>query len=330
MTARNLNVARMDIVPSASDNTLMQTFASAAQANGEHVILMLDLNWVVTSDAYTFLSNNQTTIYNTAYSAVYNFVLPMRTYTNIDWELGNEIDLKTANLATSPSNWNSGWTAANWANFSAYGSSDYYGNWAAAVKGAADAIAAINSQYGTTMRRVLNTTSTHTGFLDYMTSKGVGYEVISYHYYQYSGTSPSDLSAEPPGATSYNWNLFSALAAYNLPVTIDEMNCAEIYESNFQNLATDPLYATCLTNLRTQIGYFKNNTILKIESLVAYELLDEPSQAAPENHFGLFWNDGSGNYTPKANLYLWGDFAGGSLSASEQSVLSSFGLLPLP
>lgn len=329
MQARQLKVARVGGVPGTGANASLQNWVASATKYNLHLIYMLDLSWVVTSDAYTFTSNNTTTIYNNTYQAVYNFVLAYRN-DDIDWELGNEIDLKTDN-SVAPSEWNTGWQASDWSGVSAYGSTDYYANWAAAIKGAADAIAAINTQYGTNMRRVLNTTSTHLGFLDYMKAQGVNYEVISYHYYQYLGTSPYDLSATSPfSGSAYDWDLFVGLAAYKLPVTIDEMNCAEIYNSSYKNTATDTLYATCLTNLRTQIGLFKNNTELNIESLVAYELLDEPSNTAPENHFGMFWNDGQGNYTPKAHLYLWTAFAGGDLSSSEISVLTSFNLWPLP
>jgi hypothetical protein len=177
---------------------------------------------------------------------------------------------------------------------------------------------------------VLNTTGTHVGFLDYMTANGVNFEEISYHYYYSSGTSPYALAASPPGSTSNSWDLFQGLGAYGLPVTINEMNCAEIYQTSFQNSASDPLYTTCLTSLRTQLGYMKHQTEMNLKSVYVYELLDEPSQTAPENHFGLFWNDGQGNYTPKVNLYLWSAFSGGALSAAETSALTSYGLLPLP
>jgi hypothetical protein len=290
---------------------------------------MLDLAWIVCpADAQTFATNDPATNYDTAYQATYNFVSTYRDSIT-DWELGNEIDLITGQNA-APGAWNTGWAATDWENVSAYGSPDYYTNWAWALKGASDAIAAINSKYGTKLRRILNTTGTHVGFLDFMSSNGVGFEMISYHYYQNTGTSPYLLAASPPASGQGSWNLFAGLAAYNLPVTIDEFNCGEIYDSGYQDAASDPLYATCLTNLRAQIGYFKNNAQLNIESIIPYELLDEPSQAAPENHFGLFFNDGNGNYAPKANLLLWSAFAGGALSSPEQAILRSLSLLPLP
>jgi hypothetical protein len=178
--------------------------------------------------------------------------------------------------------------------------------------------------------RILNTTSTHVGFLDFMSQNGVNFEMISYHYYYDEGTSPYALAASPPGSSSSTWDLFAGLGAYHRPVTINEMNCGEIYDSSFQDTSSDPLYATCLVNLRTQLVYMRHQTEMDLRSVYAYELLDEPSQSPPEDHFGLFWNDGKGNLTPKVNLYLWSAFAGGALSAPEQAALTSYGLLPVP
>lgn len=330
MHDRNLMVARVGgYATSTSDVTTTQNWIASAKKYNMHLIFMLSIEGGLnTGDGVTFISNDFTTLYNKSYNLAYNFILPFRNDIT-DWELGNEIDL-SAGQSASPGSWNAGWTAADWQNVSANGSNDYFANWAAVVKGAADAIGDINSKYGTHMRRVLNVTSTHLGFLNYMTSKGVNYEVISYHYYQYQGTDPTQLAAVQPGTNANSWNLFAGLAAYNLPVVVDEFNCAEIYNPKFQNSATDALYATCLSNLRVQIPAFVNNGALKIEAIVPYELLDEPSNTAPENHFGLFWNDGQGNYTPKANLFLWSAFAGGALSSSETATLNSFNLLPLP
>jgi hypothetical protein len=328
MQDRKLVKARVDLAPVSSAAATAQTYVTAGASNGISLSVMLGIDAVCTSDGHTFTTNDATTIYNDTYQAVLSYVTPLRDSVT-DFEMGNELDL-TAGQGQSPGGWNEGWVASDWQNISAYGSPDYFANWASAVKGAADALAAINTQYGTHLRRILNTTGTHVGFLDFMSQSGVDYDVISYHYYYLLGTSPYALAAQQPGSSSNTWDVFAGLGAYGHPVTINEMNCAEIYDSNFQNTATDPLYATCLTNVRSQLGYFETQTEMDLESVYVYELLDEPSQAAPENHFGLFWNDPVGDYTPKANLYLWSAFAGGALSSSEEATLSSFGLLPLP
>ncbi len=329
MKARNLKAARIGGPPDSSSNEATNAWLAASATTDTHLSFMLDIAWeVCPTDGNTFASNDTNTIYATAYQAVESFVAQYRDSIT-DWEMGNEIDLRSGQ-SSSPGLWNTGWAASDWDNVSAFGSSDYYANWAAAIKGTSDAIAQVNATYGTHLRRILNTTSTHTGFLDYMAAKGVGYDVISYHYYYAQGTSPYALSASQPGSNKDSWDLFAGLGAYAKPVTINEMNCAEIYQDGYNDQASDALYATCLSNLRDQIAYIRDQKEMNLESLYVYELLDEPQQSQPENHFGLFWNDGNGGYTPKANLLLWSAFAGGALSSGEQATLSSFGLLPLP
>jgi len=328
MQARKLVKARVNLAPIGAQATTAQAYVAAGSSHGISLSVMLGIDAVCTSDGHTFTSNDATTLYNDTYQAVLAYVAPLRNSVT-DWELGNEIDLTTGQ-SSPPGQWNQGWVASDWKNVSAYGSPDYFTNWASAIKGAADAITAINTEYGTHLRRILNTTGTHVGFLDFMTQNGVTYDVISYHYYYLLGVSPYALSAQQPGSGTNTWDVFAGLGAFGQPVTINEMNCAEIYDTNFQNTTTDPLYAACLTNVRAQIGYFESQTEMNLESVYVYELLDEPSQAAPENHFGVFWNAGPGTYTPKANLFLWSAFAGGALSPSEQATLQSFNLLPLP
>jgi hypothetical protein len=67
----------------------------------------------------------------------------------------------------------------------------------------------------------------------------------------------------------------------------------------------------------------RSQTIANIESIHVYELLDEPTKAAPENRFGLMYN----LTTPKIHLALASAFAGGYLTAQEQLAITSRGLL---
>jgi len=331
LKARHLRGVRFGGNPNSPAAARAQYIASKANALGMKIDSLIDVAWLVCpADAKTFKSNDATTNYNIAYQATYNFVLPLKDVIT-DWELGNEITIK-AGQTTPPGAWNSGWLASDWANVSALGSSDYFGLWAATIKGQADAIDDINKQYGTHLRRIINIVFTHVGFLDYLQQAGVNYEVISYHYYQRRNTSAYSLSGKQPGSAVNSWNLFASLAAYHRPVILNEINCAEVYNSQYQNAATDPLYATCLANLRAQLNYFRHNTQIDLEAIYAYEMYDEPAKAAPENHFGMFFSSDSQFTTvsPKAHLYLWSEFAGGELSSDETSVLKSFGLLPLP
>ena len=61
---------------------------------------------------------------------------------------------------------------------------------------------------------------------------------------------------------------------------------------------------------------------IRLESIHAYEITDRPSQAAPENRFGLMVDLD----TPKLHLALYSAFAGGNVSATERQQLNLLGL----
>src|SRR5690606_31030505 len=103
---------------------------------------------------------------------------------------------------------------------------------------------------------------------------------------------------------------------FNRPVHINEFHCGEIYESSFS-------LEQCLKSLDKHLTDLKSQTIANLESVHIYELFDEPSKPAPENRFGLMSN----TTTAKVNMFLVTAFAGGNLTAAEQSQVTSRGLL---
>ena len=62
----------------------------------------------------------------------------------------------------------------------------------------------------------------------------------------------------------------------------------------------------------------------KVESVLWYELVDEPRQAPPENRFGLYYD--AGLLRPKVSLLLAASFAGGALSEAEKQELAARGI----
>jgi hypothetical protein len=158
------------------------------------------------------------------------------------------------------------------------------------------------------------------GFLDFMASKGVKFEVISYHYYEHFGTSPHHYYGHREEG---GFDLFRRLAEYKRPVVFNELNCAEIYDSDYENEAGKPKTETCFKNLHATLKYFNEQKDLKIESVDIYELLDEPSKAPPENRFGLMYDI----HHPKIPLYILTSFAGGALYPAEKRELINRGLL---
>jgi hypothetical protein len=249
-------------------------------------------------------------LYQQGYNRTYNFVRNFKQDIN-DWEMGNEINL----LATDSSGnrlYGKGWTASEF-------DMPTMNDWAALLRGMSDAINRINAENHLHLRKTLNTTSTMFGFLDFMASKGVGFDIISYHYYELLGTDPHNYW----GGVRPNFDLFKQLATYHRSVVFNEVNCAEIYNSGYENQAGQPVTETGFSSLNATLNYLKNQEDARIESVSIYELLDEPAKAAPENRFGLMYDIS----TPKVSLYLLSHFAGGELSPEETQELAKRGFL---
>jgi hypothetical protein len=155
------------------------------------------------------------------------------------------------------------------------------------------------------------------GWGTYLLSKGVVWDVTGTHIYQ-GFSSPSLLTDTYYGTGGP----FPNAASFGKPITINEFNAHEIYDSDYGNAdgnaKTEQGYQA-LYNHMSEIRQATQN----IESVVCYELLDEPAKGAPENRFGLMFNLSS----PKVALYIWTYFAGGQLSSAEKAELVSRGLM---
>ncbi len=308
----------------------LRTYVTAAQKYGIQIYLNYQVEWIVCpSDSFTFQTQDQNAIYQSAYQTTQAFVDHFKNDI-VEWELGNELDLKSG-TSNSPGGWPYGFQAADWDQVSAHGSSDYYGNFAAALKGASDAINAVNTASGTHMKRIVNSTGTHLGLWKFLISKNVQFDEISYHYYQTSGTSAyAYATTDPNYPGSQAWNVVGSLAQFNKPVQITEFNCGEIYNDSFQNTSSDPLYAQCLKSLKVQLNYWTKQTVFDLSAIYAYELFDEPSQPdIHEKHFGLFYALNDGSTSPKSTLSIWQSLAGITLTQAQIDDLKGYNVWPL-
>ncbi|WP_042001630.1 glycosyl hydrolase 53 family protein [Streptomyces sp. AcH 505] len=265
--------------------------------------------WGDRTDAGNYPAGDRDALYQQGFNRTYAFVDQFKN--DIDeWELENEINL-AAHDPEGKRMFGRGGTAAEY-------EMPIMEDWAAVLKGASDAIDKINKENGLHLRRTMNTTSTMFGFLDFMAEKGVGYDVISYHYYEVEGQNPHR-----------NWNgrnppfdLFKKLASYHKPIVFNEVNCGEIYNPNYGNKAGDPLTERCLHTLNTILTVLRDQKDANIKSVSIYNLMDEPAKKPPENRFGLMYDLN----TPKVPFYLLTRFAGGHLSDAEAAELSKRGL----
>ncbi len=243
-------------------------------------------------------------LYRQGYDRTYAFVNAFK-YDIRDYELGNELNVLVKD-AKGQSLWGKGTTAAEF-------NTPLMNDWAMVLKGASDAIDKINADNGLKLRRTLNTTSTHFGFLDFMASKGVKYEVISYHYYERLGTNPHNYWG--------TFNLFQKLATYKRPVQFNEVNCGEIYDPAYQNTWAGNLVESCNKSLNNTLNYLTKQTYVTIEDIDIYELLDRPEKGGFEAKFGMHYDMRAW----KMGMLTAAYYAGGALSETERGYVTRRG-----
>lgn len=314
MQSRGLTHIRVGVpLQNWTDSTIvtkMNTIVTSAAAYGITVeaVLFPPFDYNDRTDSGKYPAGNSTALYNQGYNRVMGFV-PYFRNTITDYELDNELNLR--NLVNGSPLWGKGMTSAEF-------NTPLMKDWSYVLRGMSDAIAAINAKYGTKLRRVVGTTGSMFGYIDYMKSQGVGVDVIGYHYYQRNGENPSASWL----ATGGSYNLFTKLASYKVPVHLNEVNCGEIYDSSFSYVGGNTSYENCLKGLHATLSYFSKQTTANIENIDVYEMFNEPNQASPENRFGLYKN----LTTPYATSYITTLYSGGTLSALEKAVLAAKGL----
>jgi hypothetical protein len=184
---------------------------------------------------------------------------------------------------------------------------------AAYQKGMAQAIRDKATASGRALR-VLNGLCTRDyAWIDFLDSKGVSWDVLSFHYYPDQTEATNDTWWYPTGA-------LGMIERLGKPVTINEFNANEIYDSGYGNAAGDTLTEQGWAGNVLHGKYLIANQTL-VESIVFYELVDQGGGGA-EGRFGLLYN----MTTPKVTLYIATAFAGGTLSSAERAELTSRGL----
>ncbi|QFI77118.1 hypothetical protein F8237_08050 [Bradyrhizobium betae] len=264
--------------------------------------------WGDRTDSGRYPAGDREALYQQGYNRTYEFVRQFKN--DIDqWELENEINLVALDK-NGKRLFGSGMTAAE---FEMPAMED----WAAVLRGASDAIDRINQESGLHLKKILNTTSTMFGFLDFMEQRGVRYDLISYHYYEVLGQNPHQAW----NGWNPRFDLFKKLASYRRHVLFNEVNCGEIYKPDYGNAPGDPATERCLQNLNNMLTAIRDQKEVAIDSVSIYEIVDEPGKKPPENRFGLMYDLNR----PKVALYLVSRFAGGKLTPAEAAELQKRG-----
>lgn len=281
--AQGLKHVRVDVNLAAdTDSTIVTNFQAAltaATAQGIELkpIIQVPFAWGDRTDNGQYPAGNAAALYSQGYNRTYNFVRQFATKVR-DWEMGNELNLLVKDASGSPL-FGRGTTAAEF-------DVSIMHDWAYVLRGISDAIDTINAEQSVSLRRVLGTTSSMFGFIDYMRSHCVKVDVVGYHYYEHAGVDPYHYWLAAGGT----FDLFAKMASYNVPIFVNEMNCAEIYDSNFVNTGTSTTMQTCSSNFATMLHTFANQTEAPIEIIQAYEFFDEPTKSGAEARFGMMFD----------------------------------------
>ncbi|QRK08289.1 DUF4214 domain-containing protein [Archangium violaceum] len=307
LSQRNVRSVRLDISPNSNITWLTQVVTAFKERNVEVEAMLYDPK----NNNYT--CGTQATEQQ-AYDATKNIVNQMKHLITV-WELQNERQLKIApgSSAMDASPYNN----------------DCGRREAAVNRGMARAIKDVRASSGIPLRIVLGFIGRAYGFIDFMISQGVEFDVLGYHIY------PWEEQANPDTDPWFgSGGLFANMARFNRPVKINEFNCAEIYAGDpntpygdrtlYENLAGKPMTEACFRGITRHLKIILSQTKVNVESMHFYELLDQPElDSLSESRFGLMYDIN----TPKIHLFLVSAFAGGDLSTAERTAITSRGLL---
>lgn len=305
MKARNLKNARMNLF-SDSNVAEVRAHVNRIKANGGKVEVTLQTAF------YHDHSCNQdvATLEQNAYKETATVV---NNYKDVifDYELLNENTLRQETVAEVP--FNSAKTDAT-----PYAGKPCYKSLTAALRGMSRAIRDVRTSSGYPLRVMLGAVGRDFGFLTYMQQQGVVFDVVGYHIYpHYYQTNLSDDTWFGAGG------LFTQLAAFKLPVHINEFDCGEIYVDTYDNQPNSTETYNCYQSYKKHIPVILNQKIANLESLLIYELLDEPHKPGIEGRFGLMYDLSN----PKNHLSIVSAFAGGTLSSAEQKMITDLKIL---
>lgn len=194
---------------------------------------------------------------------------------------------------------------------------------AANLRGMSKAIDDVRRASSLPIRIILGTTDRSYGFLRFMEQQGVLFDVVGYHIYPWEQHQP--LDSDPWFG---NGGPLGQLAKFKRLIRINEFNAGEIYsgtggysaKTSYENKHDDADTEAGFRSVDKHLREIVNQGAANVEAVLFYEIWDEPRKAAPENRFGLYFDEELEQ--PKISLLLAASFAGGKLSAAEKKELS--------
>jgi len=303
LAARNLKSARMDYLQ-GGDVAMFRDQVARLAAKGIKVEASLQVSYQWDHSC----NQNLTALQSTTYAQTVAMVQAVGDLV-YDFELLNEVSLRSeARAQVAPG---AGVPA------SAYAGQSCFASMAAALRGMSSAIVDQRRASGKPYRIILGAVGREFGILEFMRQQGVVFDVVGYHIYPWLNNVPigDDTYFGPGGA-------LVQLGRFNKPVKINEFNCGEIYATGYENAVGQPLTNACLASVQKHLSGLLEQKVIHLESISAYTLTDSPSDAPPENRFGLLYDLDR----PKLHLALYAAFAGGMVTANEKQQLDTLGL----
>ncbi len=316
LAERNLKLVRMDLW--GNDPVYLARFRRAVtmfNAKGVKTQAVLYTDFSPSYSRNQDLAADLAEVEHTAYNQTLTQVKATKDLMR-DYEMQNEITLGTPGILVS------GATGQKASDFDTPSGRMQ----AAVLRGMSKAIVDVRTSSGRPLRIILGTVNRHWGFLEFMQQQGVLFDVIGYHIYPWEKHAP--LDKDPwfgPGGP------LGQLARFKNPITINEFNAGEIYSGTAGNPGVD--YLNRVGDSLTELGFKANDkhlreivsqTVANVESVLFYEVTDEPRKAPPENRFGLYYD--ASMRKPKVSLLLAASYAGGILSKAEQNELTTRGI----
>jgi len=291
---------RIDVVaPSTgADFSKMDLLLSRAQAHG---VQLLPILGPMVDRGHDDLA----TIYRKSHDMAFSFVSRYKDSIHV-WELSNEQDVYSMHKLGDP-----GWIpgASGGEQITDY-DPQRYAIAAAVLRGLADGVRAADSN----ALRVINFGGwLHIGFLQRIENDGIPYDIVGLHWYQGMGEMTCVGEALPCPTTLKHFNVVQRLQTitHGKPIWITETNYSPVASKSVEmNTATEGNYLT--SSLQR---YVNSPAVYPFQTIMIYELLDEPNLPGQEAQAGLF------SVTPSER----GRYALGPAKLDYRSLKSLFG-----
>jgi hypothetical protein len=258
MAQRQFRSARVDMVAGA-DQAALREFARLVRANGGRVqaVLQTSHQWDLRCDPD--LARVEREAYRQADSAVRQVQDVVQ-----EFELLNEMQRNPAIEKEVP--WNTAGASA-----APYAGKPCAAALAAVLRGMSRAVADVRSASGLPLRTVLGVIGRDFGYLAFLRAQGVQWDVTGFHVYPHvHARSLLDDRWYGPGGP------LAQLAAFGKPVHVNEFNCGETYDRDYENQPGRPRTEACLRSLSRHLRELQRSQAAMVEAVHFYELLDEP------------------------------------------------------